>query len=98
MEQFVGLHSGLETLIGETAGVRPMCPMPMLAPLPVFLCHLNGLFIRRWGRWIRLTDPPSTFVTVLYFCGHLFLCLPWFWMVSSPLLSTSSLMIIDTFY
>ena len=60
MEQFVGLHSGLETLIGETVGVRLTCPMPMLAPLPVFLCHLNGLFIRRWGLWIWLTDPPST--------------------------------------
>ena len=61
MEQFVGLHSGLETLIGETVGVRPMCPVPMLAPLPVFPRHLNGLFIRRWCLWIWLTDPPSTF-------------------------------------
>ena len=37
---------------GELYGVSSMCPVPMLAPLPVPLFHLNGLFIRRWCPWI----------------------------------------------
>ena len=77
---FVGLHSGLETLIGGIVGVRLLCPVPMLAPLPVSLCHLNGLFIRRWCPWIWLTDPLSTFS--LYF-------VPWA-LVSVPALTLDS--------
>ena len=47
-------------------GVRPVCPAPNAGASFVFLCHLGGLVMRRWVRWIRQTDPPSTFVTVLY--------------------------------
>ena len=70
---------------GEAVGVRLMRPVPMLAPLPVFLCHLNGLFIGRWGLWIWLTDHCTLFL------GHLFRCLPWFPDSFLSLLSTLDL-------
>ena len=57
-----GGNSSLERLWGsvlvwghylsELYRVSSTCPVPTLAPLPVLLFHLNGLFIRRWYLWI----------------------------------------------
>ena len=69
---------------------RPTCLVLNVGTSFVFPCHLGGLVIRRWSRWIRWTDPPSTFVTVLY---------PWA-LVSAPALVLDSVLFlaIDTRY
>ena len=49
-----------------------------------------------WANWLSAgdiagsdgTDPPSTYVTMLYLGGHLFRRLPWFWIAFSSSLST----------
>ena len=81
----LGSFLGLGTLfLVKLFGVHPMWPAPMWASLPVFLCHLNELFVRRWGLWIWLIDPPSTFITALCFLGTCSDACPGFRIASSP--------------
>ena len=55
--------------LGELFGVSPTCPMPMSAPLPVLLSHLDGLFIRRWYPLHLIDRSSSASITVLCHSG-----------------------------
>ena len=77
MERFVGLLSWFgDTVLGETVGVRPTCPVPNVGASSCFPVPLERTVYPQVGPLDPVVDPPSTFVTVLCSVGTCFSACP----------------------
>ena len=83
-ERLVGLFPWFgETILGETVGVCPVCPVPKVGASSYFPVPLERTVYPQVGPLDPVDGSSQHFCHCALFRGHLFQRLPWFWIASS---------------